>query len=137
MEGVPKYVKETQDERAVCGSLVVCDFLPFEINEMTDLLNASTGFSFNEDSYLTLGERIWNLTRMFNVREGINAKNDVLPERFSEEAMPDGPAKGQKLTKHTLERAKAEYYMLRGWDDDGVPTKEKLRSLWLNHNPML
>ncbi len=131
MEGVPKYVKETQDERAVCGSLVVCDFLPFEIHEMTDLLNASTGFSFTVDSYLTLGERIWNLTRMFNVREGINAKNDVLPERFSEEAMPDGPAEGQRITKRTLEKAKAEYYTLRGWDDNGVPTEEKLRSLGL------
>ncbi|MHA1938502.1 MAG: aldehyde ferredoxin oxidoreductase family protein, partial [Candidatus Thorarchaeota archaeon] len=95
MKGVPKYVKETQDERAVCGSLVVCDFLPFEIHEMTDLLNASTGFSFSVDSYMNTGERIWNLTRMFNVREGINAKNDVLPERFSKEAMPDGPAEGQ------------------------------------------
>ncbi|MHA1925618.1 MAG: aldehyde ferredoxin oxidoreductase family protein [Candidatus Thorarchaeota archaeon] len=131
MKGVPKYVKETQDERAVCGSLVVCDFLPFEIHEMTDLLNASTGFSFSVDSYMNTGERIWNLTRMFNVREGINAKDDVLPERFSDESMPDGPAEGQRITKRTLEKAKTEYYALRGWDDNGVPTEEILRSLGL------
>ena len=96
------------------------------------MLNASTGFSFTEDSYLTTGERIWNLTRIFNVREGLNAKDDVLPERFSEEALPDGPAEGQIMTKDTLEKAKAEYYSLRGWDEKGVPTKEKLRSLGLN-----
>jgi aldehyde:ferredoxin oxidoreductase len=132
MEGVPKYVKETQDERAVCGSLVVCDFLPFEVPEMIEMLNASTGFSFTVDSYLTLGERIWNLTRLFNVNEGINSKHDVLPERFSEEVMPDGPSKGQIMTKRTLESAKAEYYTLRGWDENGVPTKEKLRLLGLN-----
>ncbi len=132
MEGVPKYVKETQDERAVCGSLVVCDFLPFQIPEMIEMLNAATGFSFTEDSYLTTGERIWNLTRMFNVREGMDAKDDVLPERFSEEELQDGPAKGQIMTKDTLEKSKAEYYTLRGWDDNGMPTKEKLRLLGLN-----
>jgi aldehyde:ferredoxin oxidoreductase len=132
MNGVPKFVKETQDERAVCGSLVVCDFLPFEIPEMTDILNASAGFSFTVDDYLAVGERIWNLTRLFNVREGISSKHDVLPERFHEEAMPDGPAKGKRMTRHTLERAKAEYYTLRGWNEDGVPTKKKLRSLELN-----
>jgi aldehyde:ferredoxin oxidoreductase len=98
---------------------------------MVDLLNAATGFSFTMDSYLTVGERIWNLIRIFNVREGRNVKDDVLPERFSEEAIPDGPSEGQRITIDTLEKTKAEYYNLRGWDEDGIPTKEKLRFLSL------
>jgi aldehyde:ferredoxin oxidoreductase len=112
MEGVPKFVKESQDERAACFSLVVCDFLPFDVPEMIEMLNAATGFSYTPESYITTGERIWNTTRMFNVREGITAQDDVLPKRFSKEAMPEGPAKGKILSEETLEKAKAEYYTL-------------------------
>ncbi len=131
MKGIPKFVKDSQDERSVCFSLVVCDFLPFDIEEMVALLNAATGFSYTSESYLTTGERIWNLTRMFNVREGITAKDDVLPLRFYTEKMPEGFAKGEKISKETLEEAKAEYYRLRGWNKGGIPTEEKLASLGL------
>ncbi len=127
--GVPKFVKENQDERAMCFSLVLCDFLPFEVPEMVEMLNTATGFSYTQESYLLTGERIWNLTRMFNVREGITAANDVLPKRFYEEEMPEGPAKGQKIKEEELENAKSEYYKLRGWDQNGIPTNEKLSQL--------
>jgi len=131
MEGVPKFVKEVQDERAVCFSLVVCDFLPYTVPEMIDMLNAATGFSYTPESYLLTGERIWNLTRLFNVREGITAADDVLPNRFSRVQMPEGPAKDQKVPVEVLEKAKAEYYRLRGWDPNGIPTEEKWRQLGL------
>ena len=131
MEGVPKFVKESQDERAACFSLVVCDFLPFDTQEMMNMLNAATGFSYTPEDYIKTGERIWNLTRMFNVREGINAYDDVLPKRFSKEVMPEGPAKGQIVTEEVLEKAKIDYYNLRGWDSEGIPTKEKLSELAL------
>jgi aldehyde:ferredoxin oxidoreductase len=129
MKGIPKFVKDSQDERSVCFSLVVCDFLPFNIKEMVALLNAASGFSYTPETYLTTGERIWNLTRMFNVREGVTAKDDVLPLRFLTEKMPEGFAKGEKISKATLEKARAEYYSLRGWNRDGIPTEGKLESL--------
>ena len=66
---------------------------------------------------------------MFNVREGITAENDVLPKRFYEEKMPEGPAKGQIIKEEELENAKSEYYKLRGWDQNGIPTNEKLSQL--------
>jgi aldehyde:ferredoxin oxidoreductase len=131
MQGVPNLVKETQDERAACFSLVLCDFLPFSVREMTEILNAATGLPYTSESYLATGERIWNLTRLFNLRESNLARNDVLPERFSTEVLPDGPAKGQKIGKNVFEKAKAEYYALRGWTRDGTPTREKLQSLGL------
>jgi aldehyde:ferredoxin oxidoreductase len=131
MEGVPKFVIETQDERAVCGSLVLCDFVPFGVDEMVEMLNAATGFDYTSESYLETGARIWNLTRLFNAREGITAADDVLPKRFSKEAVPEGPAKGQIVTEETLDKAKAEYYTLRGWTAEGLPSDSKIKELAL------
>jgi len=128
-EGVPKFVKESQDERASCFSLVLCDFLPFDVPEMVEILNSATGFSYTPESYLTTGERIWNLTRQFNVREGISTNDDVLPKRFYKDIMPEGAAKGQFINKDKFEAAKLEYYKLRGWNDQGIPTEEKLTQL--------
>ena len=130
-EGVPKFVKESQDERAACFSLVVCDFLPFNVPEMVEMLNSATGFSYTPESYLAVGERIWNLTRMFNVREGITGEDDVLPKRFYKDKMPEGDAKGLVVDKDQFEKAKLEYYKLREWNDKGIPTDAKLEKLVL------
>lgn len=130
-EGVPKFVKDSQDERAACFSLVVCDFLPFNVSEMVEMLNSATGFSYTPESYLAVGERIWNLTRMFNVREGITANDDVLPERFYKDKMPEGDAKGLVVDKDQFEKAKFEYYKLRDWNDEGIPTDAILEKLGL------
>ena len=129
MEGVPKFVKESQDERAACFSLVLCDFLPLDVPEMVEMLNAATGFSYTSENYLITGERIWNLTRMFNTREGITADSDILPTRFFKEQAPEGDPKGQTIKVEEFEKAKSDYYGLRGWNQEGIPTKEKLKSL--------
>ena len=128
-DGVPMFVKESQDERSACYSLVVCDFLPFDVPEMVEMLNTATGFSYTTESYLKAGERIWNLTRLFNIREGMNANDDVLPARFYNEKAPKGDPQGKLIDQKSFEKAKAEYYDCRGWDNQGIPTKEKLKSL--------
>ena len=128
-DGVPEFVKESQDERAACFSLVLCDFLPFNVPEMVDMLNAATGFSYTPESYLTVGERIWNQTRLFNTREGITSEDDVLPKRFYKELMPEGPAKGQVISAEELEKAKQKYYEIRGWDSNGIPNNETVKKL--------
>ncbi len=130
-EGVAQFVKETQDERAVCFSLVLCDFAPFSVEDFVQLLNLATGFDLTEAEYLAIGERIWNLTRMFNVREGITRRDDILPARLLEEPLPEGEAKGQVVTKEALEEMLDEYYQLRGWDEKGIPKKDKLCELGL------
>ncbi len=63
---------------------------------------------------------------MFNVREGITADDDVLPKRFYSEKMPEGDAKGLVVDKDQFEKAKLEYYKLREWNDEGIPTDAKL-----------
>ena len=129
IEGRAKFVKETQDERAMCFSLVLCDFAPLEPSCMLELLNKATGFNFTFEDYFRIGERIWNLTRLFNVREGVTGKDDNLPTRFMREPLPEGAPKGQVITKKMFDKMLEEYYVLRGWDKNGIPREEKLREL--------
>ena len=129
IEGRAKFVKEIQDERAMCFSLVLCDFAPLGVHSFVELLNKATNFNFTVDDYLKTGERIWNLTRLFNVREGLTRRDDNLPTRFMMESLPDGVAKGQVITEDLFDEMLMEYYALRGWDKNGIPTKEKLKEL--------
>jgi aldehyde:ferredoxin oxidoreductase len=110
---------------------VLCDFLPFDIPEMVEMLNTATGFEYNNESYLLSGERIWNIIRLFNVREGRSAEHDTLPKRFFDEAAPEGDPKGKKIDIKLFDKAKLEYYSLRGWDSNGIPSKNKLSQLGL------
>jgi len=85
------------------------------------------------DEFIKTGERIWNLIRIFNAREGFTVKDDTLPERILAESLPSGIARGHKLTQVKLSHMLDEYYELRGWDGStGFPTKEKLRELKLD-----
>jgi aldehyde:ferredoxin oxidoreductase len=77
-----------------------------------------------------IGERIWNLERLFNVREGKNRQDDLPPLRLLEEPISSGPAKGERLEKEKYEAMLTEYYLLRGWcPETGIPTEEKLLEL--------
>ncbi len=127
-DGRAKLVKETQDERAAAYSLVMCDFVPFGVETFVKLFNAATGFELTEEEYLKAGERIWNLIRMYNIREGITREDDSLPQRMYE-PLPDGPTEGNAFTTEMFETMLNEYYKLRGWDMNGVPTAGRLDEL--------
>ncbi len=78
------------------------------------------------------GERIWNLIRAFNLREGISKEDDTLPQRIFEEPLPSGMAKGKLFPRENFEKMRKEYYELRGWDiETGMPTCKKLNELEL------
>jgi aldehyde:ferredoxin oxidoreductase len=125
-------VKEVQDERAVFFSLVLCDFAPISEEDCVDLLNHATGFSHTVESYLLAGERIWNLIRLFNLREGLDPSEDTLTPRIFEESFTQGPAKHVQLTEREFQQSLQEYYALRGWDKQGIPTSSKLKELGLS-----
>ena len=96
------------------------------------LLSTATGVEdFADPDYLWLaGERISNLERLFNVREGFGRKDDTFPERILKESLQDGPAAGQKFEADALLE---DYYAVRGWDPQtGIPTSEKLSELGLD-----
>ena len=126
-------VKNVQDERAAFFSLVLCDFAPISEENCVDMWNLATGFDHDVESYLKCGERIWNLIRLFNLREGLKPDSDKLPPRLFKEPFTKGPAKGIVLTEKGFEKSLQEYYMLRGWDKKGIPTEEKLKELGLEN----
>lgn len=126
IEGRAAFVKENQDERACCFSLVLCDFAPFGVDTFVELLNTATGFEYTEDEYMKAGERIWNLTKMFNVKNGVTRKDETIPKRIMEERLEKDEA---YIGKELFEKMLSEYYKLRGWDENGIPTKEKLKEL--------
>jgi len=125
-------VKNQQDYFAVIQSAVVCLFLNFGISQrqITRSIQALTGikeWKTGED-ILRIGERIYNLTRLFSMREGISGKDDRLPERLLKEPVQEGPTKGVVVDLDTMLE---EYYLVRHWDAEGRPTKEKLAQLGL------
>lgn len=124
-------VKNVQDERAAFFSLVLCDFAPILEIDCVEMWNLATGFHHTVESYLKCGERIWNIIRLFNLREGLKPGSDELPPRFFNEPFTKGPAKNVVLTKDGFEKSLKEYYNLRGWDEKGLPTKKKLEELGL------
>lgn len=126
IEGRAAFVKENQDERACCFSLVLCDFAPFGVDTFVELLNTATGFEYTEESYMKTGERIWNLTKLFNIRNGVTRENETIPKRIMEDELEKDEA---RIGREKFEKMLDEYYLLRGWDKNGVPTKEKLREL--------
>ncbi|ABU82211.1 aldehyde ferredoxin oxidoreductase family protein [Ignicoccus hospitalis] len=125
-----KMVKEQQDFFASIDSMIVCKFNTFMTpspEDYVDLLAGVTGWDVTADEIMEIGERIYNVERLFNVREG--DPGDYLSKRLLEEALPDGPAKGE-TAKEALEVMLPAYYEYRGWED-GKPTEETLKRLGL------
>jgi aldehyde:ferredoxin oxidoreductase len=130
IKGKAKMTKHYQDYCAwAYDSLGYCYFLLMDTPEkdVVDLLESATGIDFGGvDALNKIGERIFTLERLFNLRAGMSAKDDTLPKRFLKEPMPEGPSKGQVFEQDQI---LPEYYKLRGWDDNGVPQPEKLMEL--------
>ena len=95
---------------------------------MLPLLSAATGVTYTLEELVHIGERIWNLERLWNERAGFTGKDDTLPKRILEEPIPSGPAKGEV---NRLGEMLPEYYELRGWDKDGIISEAKKKELGL------
>lgn len=121
----------TENVAVTWDSTGLCLFSSFAYDENTvfKMVVAATGFEYTGISeFLKIGERINNLTRAFNVREGFRRKEDSLPDRCLKEPHDLGPCKGLVVR---LDEMLDDYYSLCGWDKDGVPTTEKLNDLGL------
>jgi aldehyde:ferredoxin oxidoreductase len=133
VEGKGRTTKLHQDACSAIDALGVCKFIVFfggmGFQILADLYSAATGWKTEVEDLMTMGERIWMLQRIFNIRMGATRKDDTLPERFLSETLPDGPTKGQVVQ---LEPMLKEYYDLRGLDGDGRPKREKLEELGLD-----
>ena len=128
LEGKANWVKIFQDFTAAIDSVGLCLFTSFAMGaeDYADLYNAVCGTSLTGADFVTAGERIWNLERVFNQRAGIGPDQDTLPARLLKDPLPEGPSAGWT---HKLDQLLPEYYRLRGWSANGIPTRERLGSL--------
>jgi len=128
--GKIELVKVFQDLTAAIDSVDLCLFTVFAMgaDNYAKLLSAATGIVYTGEDLMKVGERIWNLERLFNNREGFTPDDDRLPDRMEQEPMPGGPAEGEICE---IEDMLQPYYSLRGWDSNGEPTDQKLQELGL------
>ncbi len=135
---VPSFAVRTQNFTALDDSLTQCRFASERgygglINEnYAKMINAVTGWSLNLGEVEKLGERIYNLERAFNCREGVSREDDHLPFRTSHQPIPSGPSQGMYSPPEEFNSLLDEYYKMRGWDKNGIPTPEKLKELGLD-----
>ncbi len=130
----PAIVKAGDDLRTLVDILGTCFFVydpcltPIKLPTTLKLVRAVTGWDTNVEELITAASRANTLARIFNTREGIRSKDDVLPARFSE-TMAEGATAGQRIAPEDLASARAEFYRLSGWSPDGIPTAERIAEL--------
>jgi aldehyde:ferredoxin oxidoreductase len=133
----PAFAMRSQHFTAVGDSLVMCRFTAergfglYVGEPYAAMLRAVTGWDVSAEELERTGERIVNLERLFNVREGVRRGDDRLPWRVMHEPIPSGPSAGMYCPPAELDAMLDEYYRLRGWDTHGVPTPGRLSELGL------
>jgi aldehyde:ferredoxin oxidoreductase len=124
-----------QNFSSVKFSGIYCDFWAVNPDQLCQMFKHIWKRDFTEDEIMLIGERIWNLGRLFNLREGVEP--DALPVRLyaPEYAFAAGPSAGKAIGGQALTDALQEYYRLRGWDERGVPTEAKLAEVGVDVRP--
>lgn len=133
-EGKPELVKAFQDATAAVDSTGLCVFTTFAwtLDDIAPQVNAACEGEWTPEKMVEVGERIWNMERDFNIAAGITGKDDTLPKRLIKDIKAaTGPAKGRV---NDLDKMLPEYYQIRGWTKDGVPTAETRSRLGLDPN---
>jgi aldehyde:ferredoxin oxidoreductase len=136
-DGKPEFAVRSQHFTAVDDSLVLCRFTSergfglYVDEPYARMVRAITGWGMTVEELERVGERVINLERLFNVREGVRRENDALPWRVMHEPIPDGPSAGAYCPPQELDGMLDRYYALRGWGPDGVPTPARLTALGL------
>jgi aldehyde:ferredoxin oxidoreductase len=138
IEDKPRLVIKFEDIFTIIDAAGLCVFLAIRYLlepdielapvRLTRLLNYATGAGYTPESLMEAGDRIYNLERLFLVGAGIGRADDTLPPRMLSEPLPAGPGKGHVVE---LDVMLPEFYRLRGWDENGVPTPDKLATLGL------
>jgi aldehyde:ferredoxin oxidoreductase len=131
VEGKAQLVMDMQNTNAVKFSLVLCDFWAAGEETMAEVLNLITGENYTAEELTQIGERVVNIARAFNMREGFTGAHDTLPGRIFNDALKSGITEGQKIPKGDFDRMLAEYYQLRGWETDGTIGGQKTAALEL------
>jgi aldehyde:ferredoxin oxidoreductase len=106
-----------------------CDFWAITPEQIAQILRHAWGREFTEEEVFQIGERIWNLGRLFNLREGVEP-DDIPQKLYAEEgAHTTGASAGRAIGTETFKQALQEFYQIRGWDQSGVPSEAKLAEI--------
>ena len=116
------------DWRVLDNCLLLCDFLPWNYIQKTEIVRAVTGWNTTAWELMKIGERVTTMARIFNIREGFKREDDWLPERFFH-PKTSGALSKTAISPEKLRDAINTYYKMMGWDENGVPTREKLEEL--------
>jgi len=130
-EGKAEMVVEMQDDNAVKFSAIFCDFWALSTERMAEVLSLFIGREITADELTEIGERVYNLSRLFNEREGFDRKDDYLPKRIYNDKLLSGKTEGKLMPLEEYEKMLSEYYKIRGWDEDGKITEAKKKELGL------
>ena len=127
-DGKAGLVRAFQDATAAVDSTGMCVFTTFAwtLEDFAPQVDAACEGEWTSERLLEVGERIWNLERQFNLAAGFTGKDDTLPARLLKDAARTGPAEGRT---NGLDRMLPEYYEVRGWTPEGVPSNETLSRL--------
>ena len=127
----------TENICSLSDALGICKFLTkwlstglLGVGEFREAIEAATGMRFTAEELMQVGDRIYNVERLFLVREGISRKDDCPPGKFYR-PWTHGPRAGTRVDPEPFEALLDRYYALRGWNRDGIPTEETLRALGL------
>jgi aldehyde:ferredoxin oxidoreductase len=136
--GKPRMVIWYQNFAAIIDAMELCRFgtywsrFPVEYKEFSDMLRYTTGEDFSADELMTVGERIWNVEKAFNLRQGFGRESDLPCEKLQTEPVVGGPVDGETLPLEKFNELLDSYYVLRGWDQQtGKPKRSKLEELSL------
>ena len=137
VKGKASPLKELQELFTVLDCMILCKFgarnaFANSWENIVMLVNAATGSDYTVEQLKQVGERVWTLERMYNLREGFSKEDDTLPERLFTTPIHDGPSKGAVVDKDDFINELEAYYDLWGWSKEGVPGKEALERLGLS-----
>ena len=132
-----RHMRITEDYHSAMDSVCWCMFVGGSMgglhqpNDMTEIINSITGWDMTLDELLKVGERKFNMMRLFNARDGYDLKKDIVAERLFT-PLQGGVTDGLALDQEECDQAIKEFYVQRGWDTEtGNPTEEKIKELGL------
>ncbi len=133
--GKAEIVRDFQIDFAASDCVILCLFAISAIGpqDCAEAISKATGWPMTYEELRVVAERAWNLTRLFNVREGFTRKDDTLPERLFNQSSTIGPTKGEVMDRASFEKLLDEYYESVGWDKNtGIPTENKIKDLGIH-----
>jgi aldehyde:ferredoxin oxidoreductase len=130
MQQAPVAVRNVQNLGIIQDSLGICRFtgFAFSADPWARMVSGVTGLDFSTKKLEDMANRVAALERLFNLEAGARAEDDTLPERFSAQPIVVS-GKERLIPKSAIEKMRGDYYAVRGWDEQGRPAPELIKSL--------